>query len=246
MIRVAIVDDDQTFCGFAERCVEEYAAGSGTAVETEVFLSGEDFFAHKGDHDAFDMVMLDIELSGMNGIEVGEALRKSNRDRQVQILYVSAKENYALDLFRNRPFDFIIKPVTKERIFQAMREYINEYYTASGFFEYTLDRKKHSISASQVLYLQSNRKKLIVVTPTGSMEIYEKLDDVLQTEFGGNLIRIHRCYAVNPQHIAQFSFDEVVMDNGERLSISRSLRQSVRERLLFSAHNRMLERSREK
>ena len=245
MIRVAIVDDDQTFCGFAERCVAEYAAGSGTSVETEVFLSGEDFFAHKQAHDDFDMVMLDIELSGMNGIEVGENLRRSNRDRQVQILYVSAKENYALDLFRNRPFDFLIKPVSKERIFRALREYINEYYTASNFFEYTLDRKKHSISASQILYLQSNRKKLIVVTVNGSMEIYDKLDDVLQTESGSHLLRIHRCYAVNPEHIAQFSFEEIVMDNGERLSISRSLRQSVRERLLFSAHSRMLERSAE-
>ena len=75
------------------------------------------------------------------------------------------------------------------------------------------------------------------------MEIYDKLDDVLQTETGRNLLRIHRCYAVNPEHIAQFSFDEIVMDNGERLSISRSLRQSVRERLLLTAHSRMLERS---
>lgn len=241
MIRVAIVDDDRIFCGFAERCVEEYAAGSGTDIETEVFFSGEDFFAHRQEHDPFHLIMLDIELGGMNGVRVGESIRKSEKDRQVQILYISAKEQYALELFRNRPFDFLIKPVTKERIFRALKEYISEYHADRAFFDYTLDRKKHSIAASQILYMQSNRKKLIVVTEDDSMEIYDKLDDVLQSPAGGRLIRIHRCYAVNPQHIAEFSFDEVIMDNGEHLSISRSLRQGVRERLIFDAQRRSTE-----
>lgn len=241
MIRMAIVDDDPVFCGFAERCIEEYAARSGTEIETEVFLSGEDFFAHQQKRNPFHLIMLDIELSGMNGVRVGESIRKDELNRQAQILYVSAKEQYALDLFRNRPFDFLIKPVTKDRIFRALREYLSEYHADPLFFEYTLERKKHSIAASQILYMQSNRKKLIVVTPDGSMEIYEKLDDALRSAVGSRLLRIHRCYAVNPVHIAEYSFDEVVMDNGECLTVSRSLRQSVRERLLLDAQSNFAE-----
>ncbi|MBR5405158.1 MAG: LytTR family DNA-binding domain-containing protein [Oscillospiraceae bacterium] len=244
MVRVAIVDDDRNFCGFAERCVEEYAAGSGTPIETEVFFSGEDFFAHRQDRSPFDLVMLDIELDGMNGIEVGETIRRDNLDRQLQILYVSAMEHYAMDLFRNRPFDFLIKPVTKERIFRALGEYISEYHTETDYFEYTLDRKKQSISSARILYLQSNRKKLIMMTTEGAVEIYDRLDDAMKSPIGRRLIRIHRCYAVNPQHIAGFSFDEIVMDNGEHLSISRSMRPSVRERMLLSAHNKILEENR--
>ena len=114
---------------------------------------------------------------------------------------------------------------------------------SADYYEYMLDRRKHRIVSTNILYFQSNRKKLIVATATGSIETYEKLDDVMNSKIGKKFIRIHRCYAVNPLHITEFSYDEVILTNGEHLTISRSLRQLVSERLLASEHIRILERS---
>ena len=239
MIRTAIVDDDAVFCAFAEQCIAEYAAASGIEIETEVYFSSEDFFAHCGS--GFDLILLDIELGGMNGIEAGERLRRAEQKEQAQILYISAKESYAMELFHNRPFDFLVKPVSKERLFAALQEYVRVYDANAEFFVFTHERKRLRVPASDILYFQSNRKKLIVAAVHECIEVYEKLETVLQSPQGSRFLRIHRCYAVNPQHITAFSYEEVTLTNGERLGISRSLRQSVSERLLAAAHLRMLE-----
>ena len=52
----------------------------------------------------------------MNGVEIGKYIRKKLENNVAQIVYISSKKSYAMELFENRPFDFLIKPLTEEAI----------------------------------------------------------------------------------------------------------------------------------
>ena len=116
MIKVAIVDDDINVCFKIEEYILSYAATNSESFEVEAFQSGEKFLEYWDEQCQFDLIFLDIELYNLNGIEVGSILRKIKENYKVQIIYISAKNTYAMKLFQNRPFDFIVKPVNKEKI----------------------------------------------------------------------------------------------------------------------------------
>lgn len=243
MIRIAVIDDDPLFCAECERFVLAYSNVNKTEMDVEVFNSGESFMDFWHLEHQFDLIFLDIELYEMNGIEIGRILRKSEHNHQVQIVYVSAKENYAMDLFRNRPFDFLVKPISQDHISAVLNEYLLEFPQEHLYFEYVLERKKFRLLISKILYIQSNRKKVTVITVDGTFEIYGKLEEILAKQLSTLFIRIHRCYAINIQHITEFSFQDVVLTNGERLPISRPLQKDVSEQLLSLEHYRILYRS---
>lgn len=243
MIRIAIVDDDNTVCANIERYILDYSKTNQIELDVEVFENGEAFFDFWHLDHQFDLIFLDIELYEMNGIEVGRVLRKAEQNHHVQILYISANDTYAMELFHNRPFDFIVKPITKERITLALNEYLAEFPQEQSFFEYVRDRKKQRMLINKIIYIQSNRKKLIIATVDGTFEIYGKLDEILEEQLSSYFVRIHRCYAVNVQHITELSYEDVVLTNNEKFSISRPLQKQVREQLILLEHNKILTRA---
>lgn len=87
----------------------------------------------------FDLIFLDIQLEDMLGFEIANAIRDKFKNRQTEIIYISTEESYALDLFKSKPFDFLIKPITEDCLFKVMEEFVNYYFEQEDrFFYYTI------------------------------------------------------------------------------------------------------------
>ena len=229
MLRIAIVDDDRVVCSQIERILLDDCAVQNRMVEVEVFSSGESFLDALQTEQPFSLVFLDIELLHMNGIEVGTILRSRMDTQAIQFVYISAQEAYAMQLFRTRPFDFLVKPLTAHTVLDVFYAYLNAYPQQAAYLQYTVDRKPCCTKLSDVLYLQSNRKKVIITTCTTQIETYGKMTDLLRQITQPPFLQIHRCYAVNPMHITAFTHEYVELTNGERLYISRALRNEIRD-----------------
>ena len=241
MIKVAIVDDDINVCFKIEEYILSYAAAISESFDVETFQSGEKFLEYWDEQCQFDLIFLDIELYNLNGIEVGSILRKIKENYKVQIIYISAKNTYVMKLFQNRPFDFIVKPVNKEKIWSVLSDYVKEFIFTKFYYKYTINRKEYSILVDNIIYIQSNRKKLLINTSKETIEIYGKLDDEIKKLPENLFLRIHRCYAVNVNFISGFSPEEITLINGEKFSISKTFQDKVSEKLLSSVHDKIIE-----
>ncbi|MDE7311231.1 MAG: GHKL domain-containing protein [Eubacterium sp.] len=89
----------------------------------------------------FDLIFLDIVLDKMNGVEAGRIIREQMEDNTTQIIFISSKENYTLQLFKIRPFDFLVKPVHYEHIEQVMDAYIKLFDTKKIFLNIKLAKR---------------------------------------------------------------------------------------------------------
>lgn len=233
---VAICDDDAKFCDALCQAVQTYLYNTKIDADVHIYLTGEDLCeAFAEAH--FDLIFLDIELTDINGVGVGQMLRQSAQD--VQIVYVSSKEEYAMQLFQNRPFDFLVKPVTQKRLNALLGEYFRVFPPEDRYFSYTADRQKAEIAVSRILYFESIRKQLRMVTADGDILIYGKLSDILSLRFSHRFLRIHQSYLVNMQHIAAFRYGEITLTNGGNLPISRSCQNAVREELMQRGQERI-------
>lgn len=228
-MKIAICDDDAAFCGSLENMLQKYFAASEINADIHIFTSGESFLSafHKVH---FDLIFLDIELTGLDGIGVGQLIRRVAQD--VQIVYVSAKSEYAMQLFQNRPFDFLVKPITEPKICTVLNEYFHVFSTQARYFSCVVERRKMQIAVSEILYFESLRNRLRVVTGEREMMVYTKLSDVLAEQFAREFLRIHQSFLVNLRHIVRFQFTEISLTNGAVLPVSRTYRNEVRSQLM--------------
>ena len=120
MYRIGICDDDNALCAGLEQQICQIAEELEVETETEVWYSGESIQSdlHKGVQ--LDLLFLDIELAQKNGIEVGKFIRNDMEDIQTHIVYISSKQNYAMQLFQVQPLDFLIKPILEKQLREVM------------------------------------------------------------------------------------------------------------------------------
>ena len=106
MYRIAICDDEEIVCSQFEQVLEPYIWEK--KIDLDVFYSGEELIEVLAEGQHFDLIFLDIELCMMNGVEVGKYIRNKLGNENVQIVYISAKRQYAMELFETRPMNFLV------------------------------------------------------------------------------------------------------------------------------------------
>ena len=139
MLRIAICDDETGTCSEIENRILDFARHNALQIETEVFYSGETFYRSVQEDCSFDLVFLDIQLVRLDGVQVGRQIREQLGNEKISIVYISSKETYAMSLFQVRPLDFLIKPVTEEKVAAALEKFIRlkkavkiEFYFHAG------------------------------------------------------------------------------------------------------------------
>lgn len=234
MYRVGICDDDGVFCRELETLIASYAKQEGIGISTDIFSSGEALLdILEKEKSPLQMLFLDIEMDGIDGIFIGQWIRRRIEYESTQIVFVSVKESYALKLFQIQPFDFLIKPVSKERVFHVLGEYKRLFVERNVFFTYRMGKSSYSISEDEIRYFKCEGKKISLVTRMGEREFYGKMSDLPKQVSGDKFCAIHKSYMVNMNYVQAFLPDEVVMDTGERLPVSQSHRKAVRQAVLW-------------
>lgn len=236
MLKIAICDDDIQFCKTLRQMIQYEMQARDMVSETEVFLTGEEMCrAFAARH--FDLIFLDIELAGINGVSVGHILRQTAQD--MQLVYVSAKEEYAMQLFQNRPFDFLVKPITAQRLHALFDEYFRVFPPEEQYYSFTADRRRQQIAVNSILYFESLRKQIRIVTASQEILVYAKISDILAEPFSSRFLRIHQSFLVNIQHITEFRYGEITLSGGIVLPISRSYQNTVRDFLMQKEQERI-------
>lgn len=125
VLNVAICDDEKAFCCKLGNILNEVAEQEKIYVDIDIYQSGGELLGEiQKNKICYDIIFLDIEMEGMNGLETAKELRK--QDEIVKIIYVSSHKSYAIEAFEVQPFQFAIKPIDKDVICQYfMKAYEN-------------------------------------------------------------------------------------------------------------------------
>lgn len=238
MYRIGICDDDKILCSELEEQIYHISKELALKVEIDVWYSGESIQKDLDKGVQLDLIFLDIELAKKNGIEVGRFIRNEMEDMQTHIVYISSKQNYAMQLFKVQPLDFLIKPITEEQLKEVLTRSINQKRNHAVYFEYHKGSTYFRVLLSDVVYFMSMDKKIRIVTKNGREEFYGKLKEIAK-QLPGYFVMIHQSYIVNQDFISEYSYEMVKMIDGEELNISKPYRKEVRGRIKQYRKERM-------
>lgn len=231
MYNIGICDDGKKTCAVLEEMVLSYAQQKHIDMGTRIWYTGEELckYLEQGGH--LDILFLDIELFEVTGIDVGDFIRNKMEDRGMQIVYISGKSSYAQKLFKTQPLDFLVKPITRQQIEDALELGVKLLKKNAQKFEFQIGKDYYYIAYGEILFFESKGRKIKVVTLDAEKEFYGGIRD-LEKKLPREFFTIHQAYVINKTHVVRYTYEMVEMDNGTMLSISKAYRKQVRERLL--------------
>lgn len=232
MITIAICDDEIEICTQIERMIYNFGYENAVMFSVEIFSSGIELLHFIEKEYRFDIIFLDIEMEGINGVEVGRFIREEQKDQLVQIVYISAKTNYCMELFDIRPMNFLEKPIVKEKIYKLLKLVIELYPGRKLIFRYKQGHVTCKELIRNILYFESHNRIVTIVKETENIEFYSTLTEVQKQIEKSNFLLIHKSFLVNYVHVIEFGSKELKMSNGQILPISQQRRKEVRERQL--------------
>lgn len=215
MIRIAIVDDEKVIREQIKKLVEK----KQNDCEIDTYGTGEDLL--KADS-VYDIIFLDIQMNGMNGIDTARALRQK-ADNTVLIFITSVKE-YVFDAFDVAAFHYLIKPIEENKFWEvcdrAVLEVTKKKQNPSGQIFIKTRSQSITLEQSDVLYIESRAKKVEIHTKTNIVEAYAAISE-LEKQLVGSFYRCHRGYLVNMAFIAGYENDSITLNNGETIILSK-------------------------
>lgn len=226
-MKILICDDDALFVEQIEKNLIKYEIEHKENFEIDKVDSGTKALELIQNQN-YELLFLDIEMPELNGVEVGEHIRTVVQNYQLQIVYVSTQVGYALELFKNNPFDFLIKPVSYEKIEKVIDKLFSVMGRKNDLFTYQKKGQVCRVKVGDILYFESNLKKSILVTEDKTDEFYSSLKDIYEILKDKKFFYCHKSILVNYDHVSEFYFDKIVLDNGEELEISQAKRKEVR------------------
>lgn len=231
MYNIGICDDEKYTCADIEELIYKYAKQKRISVNIEIWFSGNILCNYLKSGNKLDIIFLDIELVEMTGVEVGSFIRNELEDYSTYIIFISSKTNYAMKLFEFQPLDFLVKPITFRQIASILDKGIYLLEKDNLFFEFTVGNSLNRVLYKDIEYMCSNKRKITIVLQNGSFEFYGKLRSILPM-LPKNFIMVQQSYIINQNFVSEYQYDSIKMQSGDIITISRSLRKEIRERIM--------------
>lgn len=238
MLNIVICDDEKETCEELKEILLNHASRNLMSYHVESFYTGTDLSEYLMNNNRADILFLDIALPGVDGINVGKLIRNTIGDEQTVIVYISSSKSYALELFQNRPFDFVIKPLEEEKIVSVMDKIFRFLGKNAAFLEFRNKGKLYKIPYKDILYLQSEKRKIKVVTVKGVKEYYGKLNEAEAMLPADTFLKIHKSYLINSCFVETYTYEQITMADGSVLNVSQLQRPWVRKKILESERSR--------
>ncbi len=214
MINIAICCNDPNGCSDIENKLSIYSKDMKISLNIDVWYNGEELCRYLHNGNIVDILFLDIEQDKVDGVNIGIFIRRELEDYNTQIIYISSELKYTQNIFKTQPTDYLLRPITYEKINDSMMVALKILKKRNKYFKFNSNNELYNILYDDILYFSSNVRKINIVTKDGYKSFYGKLKDIselLTKEF----VIIHKSYIVNKKHIVCYKYESVEMSNGE-------------------------------
>lgn len=199
-MRIAICDDDILVIKQIECLIKTFfETKSIKCPEIISFSSGESLLADK---ETKDILFLDIEMPGINGIYVGKELKRAN-DRII-IFIVTSYPEYLDEAMRFHVFRYLSKPLEKQRFFRNMKDAVDLYNTITVKVPIETKQGIHTLLASSIIMIEAQGRTVTLHTTLHDFESVHTMQYWLDLLPKNSFFQTHRSFIVNFEHISDF------------------------------------------
>ncbi len=220
MIRIAIVEDEPTERDRIKVYLEEIAQEDQTQFDIEQYSSGM-AFVMSGMKD-YDLVLMDIDMPNLNGIETAKALRKV--DQSATLIFVTNMAQYAISGYEVNAVDFILKPVNRYSFAIKIKRAISRTAKKNdNAIQIKMDGTIFLVHMYQIMYLEVDGHYVIFHTTQGDYKEYTTLKLAQKRINSSHFVQCNQSFLINMKYIESVSRESVTV-GGTVIYISRKMK----------------------
>lgn len=236
VLKVAICDDDLITTKAIEELMLEY---DSSLFDIDIFYNPFRLIELLKEI-TYDLFILDIEFPNLSGLDIAETIRKSNYS--CPIIFITSFKEYMEKAFKVNTFDYILKPVTKNKVYPALNRAIKYLDLYDSKFTFTFNKLFYSLSFSDIAYFEKNKRKVFIYTPTNTFETLLSTRDLL-SKVNDNFVQVHTSFIVNVRYVKQISNNTLIATINEKETIeipmSRKFVDSAKKKILMKIRDLM-------
>lgn len=223
MLNIAIVDDEQSSIDGLKNYLSQFCKTNEMELRVDAFSSGSKFlWDYKP---VYDIIFMDIEMEGINGMETAERLRK--KDSETILIFVTRMAQYAVRGYQVEALDFLVKPLSYYSFELVMRKAMRHLQRREpqNVVLNTGDAVR-IIPSTKICYVEVLDHYLTYHTATEKITVKGTLTDAQKGLDAKRFFRCSRCYLVNLSHVTVINKTGIKVGNAE-IEISRSKRKEL-------------------
>lgn len=241
MIRIGIADDRNEDIKQLQVLCRIYLDEMEKEHQFHTFSCGKEVLAYCQDKESerLDLLLLDIEMPGMDGLRVQEFSRSTNKI--FRIAYVSSHEEWMDETYDCNVIGFLKKPLAEDKVYRVLAKVVRECIQNVPI---QLPGMKWEIRLEELEYIKSDKNYVEVYVCNRGMDklLYMTMNKAEQELRNLPIIRVHRSYMVNLMHVKDIRQEIILKYNNNRIPIGRTYKAKVKEQ--YDAFRRKMVRGR--
>ncbi len=215
-MRIAICDDDVR----GRERIRTLLEKEFSQAQTREFDSGMKLLENVEEGWQPDIVLLDIAMEGMDGMETARRLKERS---DAILIFVTGVKEQVFQAFDVGAFHYLMKPVDHNKMTDVLKraaQEVEKRQTAPRYLLVKTEGSHRRVPVEDILYVENSGRKVILHMKTGCLEYYERMNH-LEEVLGEGFYRCHRGYLVALAAVDGYDHDSISVGNGEKIYLAK-------------------------
>lgn len=227
ILKIAVCDDEMLFLKTLKKQISEIILDDNYSIFE--FFSGEQLI-ETFQREKFDILILDIEMDGINGIETARKIRAI--DRSVTIAFLTSHENFAIQGYEVNAERYILKQQPEYMYREQLVALFMDYNQNHKRFNYSKSGKAFSVKVSDIIYFEVLNRKITLHSLNGDFDYYGKISELDNEYRNDGFIKVGKSYLINVAHIKFIDKNDIILKDGTTILLGRNIKNQVVEEYL--------------
>ena len=228
--KIAICDDMEEDVKYISSAVNKWAEKENITVDIEMFPSAESFLFRYAEQKAFDILLLDVEMPSMNGVELAKRIRKEND--AVQIIFITGYTDYISEGYEVSALHYLVKPLSETKLFEVLNRAVLKIRKNEKALFLSLAGEMVRIPIYEIKYLEV-QQNYVTVHSKKDYTVKKTLGE-FERELDERFYRMGRSFIVNLSCIDKITKTDVFLSDGSVIPLSRGQYEPLNK--AFIAH----------
>ncbi len=227
-MRIAICEDEKVVLDFESSLVTQWAAGCGCPLQLDTYISSEQFLFESEDIAPYDVLIFDIQMKNMNGMELAKKLRARGSD--AVIIFITGVPDYAIEGYEVGAVRYILKPVKEEVLKGLLDSVWKEHQKKSeDYFVLGQGADLEKICFEKIVYIEARGHYVFLKGTDFEREWKAGFAETSAAFEGKGFFCLRRGLLVNLAHVSRITRTDCLLDDGEKLPVARGVYKELNE-----------------
>lgn len=218
-MKIAIIEDEKAHSQLLKSYIQSFSKAEQVRMELQYFESAENFlFVWEAEHD-FDLLFLDIQMAGMDGMSLAKQIRRQNEE--VLIVFTTGISDYIQEGYEVEALQYLLKPLKEENVHKCLKRALAKR-PAEDFLVFHTEEETLKLTERSINYIEARgHGSCIGAAHQKPIEVKESLSAIEQMLKADEFIKCHRSYICRLGNVHHIDKENVYFDDGSSIPVSR-------------------------